>query len=62
MAIKLINIEWTPGTALFRNTYVMDSAEDAQNLPDAPTGSTAIVAEQNGPIYIVNASGEWKEL
>lgn len=62
MAYKLVDLDWAPGTALVRNGYVLDSADDAASLPKAPTGSVAIVADKDGPMYMVNASGEWKEL
>lgn len=42
---------------------VLDSASDLEALGTgfAP-GSTAMVAAKDGPIYMVNASGEWEEL
>ena len=42
---------------------ILDSADDLAALGKgfAP-GSTAMVAAKDGPIYMVNASGEWEEL
>lgn len=42
---------------------ILDSANDLEDLGSgfAP-GSTAMVAAKDGPIYMVNASGEWEEL
>ena len=61
MAIKLISQEWCPYSNDHRSQYILDSAEDAENLPEACPGSIAMVADKDGAIYMVNASGEWKE-
>ena len=42
---------------------VMDSAGDLSSLPtDFAPGSLAMVADKGIPLYMLNASGEWKEL
>lgn len=46
---------------IWRNEIIMDSADDAANLPASAPGSVAIVADKDGPVFMVNASGEWKE-
>lgn len=53
MAIVLIEQRLSPE----RRKYIMDSEADVADLPDAPPGSTAVVA--GGNTYIVNASGAW---
>ena len=62
MAIKLISTEYC--ACLDKNVYhyVLDSASDAAGLPECATGSTAMVAEKDGALYMVNASGDWEEL
>lgn len=61
MAITLIKRDWSTELSKPMDVYVVDSADDIANLPDSPTGSLAIVADKGGPIWMVNASGEWKE-
>lgn len=44
---------------------ILDSADDLTELKASgqyTAGSTAMVAAPNGPIYMVNAAGEWTEL
>ncbi len=62
MAIKLVKQELCTAQGGLICTFVMDSADDFASLPKSCTGSKAIVAEKDGPIYMVNASGEWEEL
>ena len=62
MAVKMISETYCPYTDAYRRHYVMDSAADAGSLPDSCVGSTAIVAAKDGPMYMVNASGNWEEL
>ena len=62
MAIKLIKREWCNIAKDYREEYVMDSAAEASSLPKSCPGSTAYSAEKDMKIYLVNASGEWKEL
>ena len=62
MAIKRLVKEWNAGINDYQYSYVMDSADDFAKLPKSTVGSTAIVADKDGPIYMVNASGEWKEV
>lgn len=61
MALKLIKEEYCPCVGGDRCTYVIDSADDIANLPGCVPGSVAIVADKDGAVYMVNASGEWKE-
>jgi hypothetical protein len=62
MAIKKIGKEWSSSAEEYIYTFVMDSDSDFASLPKSGVGSTAIVADKDGPIYMVNASGEWKEV
>lgn len=47
-------------------TAVLDSASDLQaliaNEGELAPGSSAIVADDGAPCYMLNASGEWKGL
>jgi hypothetical protein len=61
MAIKRINSVWCPQVEAYRWEFVLDSPDDVANLPKACAGSTAMVVDGSGKIYMVNASGEWKE-
>ena len=60
MAIKLISRDWCADGSLAYQ-YILDSASDVADLPECPTGSVAVVADKDGAMYMVNASGEWKE-
>lgn len=62
MAYKLIAREHNRVANIVTSSFVLDSKEDAETLPESAPGSKAIVAEKDGPLYMVNASGEWKEL
>ena len=62
MAIKMVHKAWCPCTNDYKKEFILDSAEDAANLPESCPGSTAIVAGKDGAIYMVNASGSWEEL
>lgn len=62
MAYKLIAREYNRVANIVASSFVLDSAEDAADLPQSAPGSTAIVAEKGGAVFIVNASGEWKEI
>lgn len=63
MAYKLIKKEYYPEARYgYKGHYVLDSAADAASLPKCAPGSTAVVADKDGAIYMVNAAGEWKEL
>jgi hypothetical protein len=61
MAIKLIEESYCPYMDDNRHSYVIDSAADVASLPKCCTGSIAVVAEKGGAVYMVNASGEWRE-
>lgn len=42
---------------------VLDSTADLDSLgTDYAPGSVAIVADKGAPAYMLNASGEWKEI
>ena len=60
MAIKLTDQKWCEEQNCTIKTYVVDSEADIANLPTCGTGSTAVVADETGGIYMVNASGEWR--
>lgn len=62
MAIRCVERKWCPFVNEYRATFVMDSADDAAELPKSCVGSTAMVAAKDGAMYMVNASGEWEEL
>lgn len=62
MAYKLIAREYNRVANIVTSSFVLDSKEDVETLPKSAPGSKAITAEKDGPIFIVNASGEWKEL
>jgi hypothetical protein len=62
MAFQMIKSEWCPIANDYRRSFVLDSAADAKNLPKCCAGSTAIVAEKDGSAYLVDASGEWREV
>jgi hypothetical protein len=62
MAIKEINREWSPYVDDYKREFIIDSVDDVANLPTCCTGSAAIVAEKDGAIFVVDASGEWEEL
>lgn len=61
MAIKMVGREWCSGVSDYRYEFVIDSAADLGSLPVCCTGSTAVVADNSDTVYMVNASGEWKE-
>ena len=61
MAYKLIRTDYDVDPKTRRHEYVLDSADDVSSLPKCAPGSVAIVADKGGAIYMVNASGEWKE-
>lgn len=61
MAIKKISNVWCSEVGDYRCEFVLDSVDDVANLPKACVGSTAMVADGSSKIYMVNASGEWKE-
>lgn len=61
MAIKLLKQEICDAQGGLVCEYIVDSVDDIVNLPACCPGSVAIVADKDGPVYMVNASGEWKE-
>lgn len=61
MAFKLVDQSYCPIEDGYRKVYVLDSAADVAALPACCVGSMAIVADKGGAVYMVNASGEWKE-
>lgn len=61
MAFKMIGCEYCAVQDAQRYSFVLDSAADVANLPECCPGSTAMVADKGGALYMVNASGEWKE-
>lgn len=62
MALKMVSHEWNAVTNDYRCSFVLDSADDAKDLPKCGVGSTAMAVDTDGPLYMVNASGEWEEL
>lgn len=59
MAIKCISNGG--GVADCPREFILDSEDDVKLLPKACPGSTAIVADGSHKVYMVNASGEWRE-
>lgn len=45
-----------------RDEYIMDSTADFASLPKSNPGSVAYTVEKDMTLYMVNPSGEWKEL
>jgi hypothetical protein len=62
MAYKLVTCDWCPELEGYRHSFVLDSNDDAKDLPECCPGSTAVAASADGSAYMVNASGEWCEL
>lgn len=63
MAYKIIRRESNKYQLGWEIEAVLDSTADLEALgTDYCPGSTAIVADKGGAIYMVNASGEWKEI
>ena len=62
MAIKMIENEWCPYEGDYRRSYIIDSAAEIADLPTSCPGSVAVVANKDGAVYMVNASGQWKEM
>lgn len=60
MAIKLMEQKWCEEQGCAINSYIVDSESDIAKLPTCATGSTAMIADKTGGIYMVNASGEWR--
>lgn len=60
MAFKLTDQKWCEEQNCIVKHYVVDSDADIAKLPECATGSTAMVADKTGGIYMVNASGEWR--
>lgn len=62
MAIKKISTKWCADVDDYRCEFILDSIADVVNLPKCGVGSTATVANSTCKVYMVNASGEWREL
>lgn len=67
MAYKITDREFVirenGGDPIFRITAVLDSASDLEALgTEHAAGSIAMVADKGVPSYMLNASGEWKEV
>lgn len=62
MAYKLINSIFSAQANDFIREFVVDSEADVNILPLSCAGSTAIVAEENGAIFIANTRGEWRKI
>ena len=60
---KITTSQYYPNVGKQYVEIVMDSAEDADNLPSgyAP-GSLAVAADDGLPCWMMNASGEWKRV
>ena len=62
MAIKLVKQESGIYDNELINTFIIDGAEDVADLPKSSPGSIAVVADTSKKVFMVNASGEWKEI
>lgn len=62
MAYKIVDKQYCAYTDADRFTFVLDSEDDVASLPMCSAGSTAMVATENGSVYMTNASGEWRKL
>lgn len=63
MAVQIISREGTLTGNKVQIEAVLDSTEDVASLPtDCAPGSLAYVADKGVPLFMLNASGEWKEL
>ena len=60
--IKKVERQWCAEAGAYRESFILDSADDAKDLPECCAGSMAAVADKDGAAYMVNASGEWKEI
>ena len=60
MAFKWIGKVWCPYAKDYRKEFICDTDADVENLPECPSGSSALVAA-SGKVYVVNASGKWVE-
>lgn len=62
MAYKIVDKQYCAYTDADRFTFVLDSDEDVASLPTCSAGSTAMVATENGSVYMTNTLGEWRKL
>ena len=63
MAYRIIRSEWNGRQVGREIVAVLDSAEDLDALgSDYAPGSAALVADRDGAVYLMNASGVWKEM
>ena len=60
---KMILYRYQNGKEIVEITAVLDSVSDLASLgTDFAPGSIAMVADKGVPSYMLNASGEWKEI
>lgn len=62
MAYKEIKHEWNRLLNGCVCEYICDTEEDITTLPECECSSTCIVVTEGMPIYMKNASGEWKKV
>ena len=56
-------VRYQNGHEIVEITAVLDSVSDLSSLgTDFAPGSIAMVADKGVPSYMLNASGEWKEI
>ena len=58
MAYKWIGQEWCPDAKDYSKKFMLDTDDDAKELPKCCPGSEAL-APLSGNLYVVNASGAW---
>lgn len=63
MAYTIIRDEWNKYQLGREISAVLDSVDDLASLgADYAPGSVALVADKGSPVYMLNASGAWKEI
>ena len=63
MAYKIIRDENNKYQMGREITAILDAVSDLDSLgTDYCPGSVAMVADSGAPVYMLNASGEWKEI
>lgn len=63
MGYRITSSDYYPVTGKSHIEAVLDADSDLAYLPtDCAPGSIAIVADKDGKVYMLNASGVWKEL
>ena len=62
MAWKIIKETYNSALKADECEIIMDAEADSATLPKCCPGSSAMVADESGVMFVVNASGEWKKI